>query len=68
MYVSPSIAHSELRRLALSKRPHIPVKILAEYVLNYCTRDAAPTPEPGVRDDSVRFLEAMYRLEDPRRA
>jgi len=66
MYISPSIAQSELRTLARGKRSRIPVRVLAQYVLNYCTRDAAAMPEPGIQDDSLRFLEALYRLEDPR--
>jgi hypothetical protein len=66
-YISPSIARSELRSLAHGKRSRIPVKILAEYVLNYCSQPAQPsTPKPRPQDDSVQFLERLYALEDPR--
>jgi hypothetical protein len=64
MFLDSQIALKELRRVAQSKEPHIPVSVLAEYVLNYCTRDSVPAP---VRNDETRWLEALYRLEDPRR-
>jgi hypothetical protein len=66
MYLSPSIARAELNALSEGRRSQIPVRLLAEYVLNYCTRGAAPNPEPGTHDDSGKFLRSLFALEDRR--
>lgn len=67
MYLNPSIAQSELRTLARGKRPTIPVKILAHYLLmSYGSRAEVKAPKP--KDDFVRFAERLHALPDPRRA
>jgi hypothetical protein len=66
MYLSPSIAQEELRALARGKKSRLPLNVLAQYVLDYPTRDAAPTPEPGTPDDFCAFAERLIALKDVR--
>jgi len=66
MYLDFEIARKELKRVAQSKEPHIPVSILAGYLLDYWTRDSVAAPP--VRNDEVRWLEALYQLQDVRHA
>jgi hypothetical protein len=66
VYLSPVIAQKELALLSHGKRSHVPVRDLAHYVLNYCTRNGAPMPARRPADDSVQFLERLFQLEDPR--
>jgi hypothetical protein len=58
VYVNSAIAQSSLRSLARGKKSRVPVQVLAEYVL----LSYSSTPEPGVHDGSVRFLERLYAL------
>jgi hypothetical protein len=66
VYLNSEIARQELAHLSRGKRSRIPVNVLAEFLLNYCSQDAAPARAVKPHDDSVRFLEALYALEDPR--
>jgi len=45
----------------------VPVPVLIEYTLNYLLRDTAPAPVHSA-DDSARWCEALYALEDKRHA
>lgn len=65
MFISTSIAQSELRTLARGKKSRLPINLLAGFVLNYCM---APATKPARKphDNSVRWLKALYALEDPR--
>ena len=64
MYLNSEITRRELAKVSQGKRSRIPISVLAEYVLNYCTPNTTPVSDP--LGDSVRFLEALYALEDPR--
>lgn len=66
VYVNSAIAQPSLRNLARGKRSHIPVHVLAEYLLNYCTPGASSTRAPAPQDDSLQFLDRLYALKDPR--
>ncbi len=66
MYLDREVAQAELHTLARGKRAHLPIRVLAQYVLTYLIRDSGFTHEPSSRDDSLQFLERLYALKDPR--
>jgi len=51
---------TEARRLANGKRTRIPPEVIGQWAVD----NVAQTETP--KGDSVRWLEALYRLEDPR--
>lgn len=65
MYLNHERAQRELITLSKGKRSHVPVSVLAEYVLNYCSPNTTPVSDP--LGDSLQFLERLFALEDPRR-
>jgi hypothetical protein len=64
VYLNSEIARQELAHLSRGKRSRIPVNVLAEFVLNYCTPNATPVSDP--LGDSLQFLERLFALEEPR--
>jgi hypothetical protein len=53
----------ELRLIARGKPAHLPVDIIACWTLEYLRTIPELSAPKG---DELEFLEAMYRLEDPR--
>jgi hypothetical protein len=51
---------NELRRLARGKTTRVPAKVLAGWALDHVGA------EKRAHGDSVRWLEALYGLPDPR--
>jgi hypothetical protein len=66
MYLNSDLARKELVKVSRGKASRVPIQVLAEYVLNYCSRNAAPAVSRKPADDSVRWLKALYALEDRR--
>ena len=59
MYLNAEITRRELKAVARGRVSRVPVPILIQYTLNYLMRDSVAAP---VRNDEVRWCEALYRL------
>lgn len=59
--ITPATARASLRSLARGKKPNISVTALAVYLI-----DCGQPVEVRHKDDSVRFLDRLYALQDPR--
>ena len=68
MYVkiTPTKMRADLRALVHGQQPRIPIDVLAQYTLNYCTRSASAPAAPKSKGDSVEWCERLYALEDTR--
>jgi hypothetical protein len=59
MYISTSIAYSELRTLARGEKSNLPIQVIAQFLLDCRRRGAAPAPKPGIKGNSLQFLRAL---------
>lgn len=67
MFLDSAVAQRELRKVAHGKASRVPVPILIEYTLNYLMRSTAPAAvHTPIHNDELRWLTALYRLEDKR--
>ncbi len=67
--ITPRMVRADLRRMARGQEPRLPVHIIADAALNLIKSgvpDETVARVPRKTQAAVEWLEALYRLPDPR--